>query len=106
MARQKPVIIFSGMIAADPHQGGATWAVLQYVLGLKGLGYEVWFIEPIAADKLQPADATLETSINARYFRQITREFGLEKNSALLLKDSERTAGVSYEQLRDVAQRT
>jgi hypothetical protein len=27
-------ILVSGMLAGDPHQGGASWAVLQYVLGL------------------------------------------------------------------------
>ena len=34
-------ILLSGMIAADPHQGGATWAVLQYLLGLQPLGHDV-----------------------------------------------------------------
>lgn len=41
-------ILVSGMIACDPHQGGATWAILQYVLGLRGLGHEVYLVEPIA----------------------------------------------------------
>ena len=34
-------VIVSGMIAATPRQGGATWAVLQYLLGLRRLGCEV-----------------------------------------------------------------
>ena len=34
-------IVVSGMVAADPHQGGAAWAVLQYVLGLRRLGHDV-----------------------------------------------------------------
>ena len=34
------------MVAADPHQGGATWAVLQYVLGFEQLGHEVWLVDP------------------------------------------------------------
>jgi hypothetical protein len=34
------------MLAADPHQGGASWAVLQYALGLERLGHEVWLIDP------------------------------------------------------------
>ncbi len=37
------------MVAADPHQGGATWAVLQYVLGLEQLGHEVWLVDPAEA---------------------------------------------------------
>ncbi len=39
-------ILVAGMVAADPHQGGATWAVLQYVLGLEQLGHEVWLVDP------------------------------------------------------------
>ena len=35
------------MIAADPYQGGATWAVLQYLLGLRRLGHRVCFVEPM-----------------------------------------------------------
>jgi hypothetical protein len=39
-------ILVAGMVAADPHQGGATWAVLQYVLGLQELGHDVWLVDP------------------------------------------------------------
>src|SRR5438128_3523054 len=99
-------IIFSGMIAADPHQGGATWAVLQYVLGLRKLGHEVFFVEPIKASALRPKHADFPESENARYFREVVREFGLERNSALLLAGSERTVGLSYPELRRIAQRT
>lgn len=34
------------MVAADPRQGGATWAVLQYVRGFEELGHEVWLVDP------------------------------------------------------------
>lgn len=39
-------ILVAGMVAADPRQGGATWAVLQYVRGLEELGHEVWLVDP------------------------------------------------------------
>ena len=32
---------------ACPRQGGATWAVLQYVLGLRALGHDVLLVEPV-----------------------------------------------------------
>jgi hypothetical protein len=35
------------MVAADPHQGGATWAVLQYALGFRRLGHKVQIIEKV-----------------------------------------------------------
>jgi hypothetical protein len=45
-------ILFSGMVAGDPRQGGASWAVLQYVAGLRELGHEVLLVEPIAPGRL------------------------------------------------------
>lgn len=98
-------ILFSGMIAADPHQGGATWAVLQYLLGLKKLGHDVFFVEPVKASALRPEGSGLAQSINAAYFRDVVRDFGLDQNSALLLEDSQQTTGAAYSQLLAFARR-
>ena len=54
MIRQRLTILLSGMIAADPFQGGATWAVLQYLLGLQRLGHDVVLIEPVPPKSLRP----------------------------------------------------
>ena len=75
------MILFAGMIAADPNQGGATWAVLQYLLGFRQLGHEVIFVEPIKAAALRPSNASFESSENARYFQETIREFGLRSAS-------------------------
>ncbi len=53
------------MVAGDPHQGGASWAVLQYVAGLRSLGHEVVLVEPVEAAKLDPAGGV------GRYFRAL-----------------------------------
>ncbi len=39
-------ILVAGMVAAEPYQGGATWAALQYALGFEELGHEVWLVDP------------------------------------------------------------
>jgi hypothetical protein len=106
MAAQKHTILFSGMIAADPHQGGATWAVLQYLLGFKRLGHEVYFLEPMSRKDVRPADAPLTASANAAYFRQVTEEFGLARGSALLLSGTQETVGLPYALLCEAARRT
>ncbi len=96
--RKTPIrIVFSGMIAADPCHGGATWAVLQYILGLKKLGHEVLFVEPIKTASLRPPRVPLAASENVAYFREVTRQFGLERDSALLLDGGKETIGVTYE---------
>ena len=97
-------ILFSGMIAGDPRQGGATWAVLQYVLGLRRLGHNVYFVEPIVPAKLRPAGETLQASSNADYFRDVVQRFDLSERSALLLAGDQETVGLGYGQLVEVAQ--
>lgn len=98
--RDSPLnIIFSGMIAADPYQGGATWAVLQYVLGFQELGHRVVLIEPIQSKSIQPVSCPLSESINAAYFRQVVREFGLSGTAALLLDGTRQTVGLTYDDL-------
>ena len=99
-------ILISGMVASVPHQGGATWAVMQYVLGFRRLGFDVYFVEPIAPTALQPGATILAQSRNAAYFRRVMREFGLEQRSALLLADTETTVGLSYSQLQTIASHT
>ena len=94
------------MIAADPFQGGATWAVLQYLLGFEQLGHEVVFVEPIKSSSLRPAGASLDASENAAYFRDTMRQFDLTRRSALLLAGTRETVGLSYGELAASARRT
>src|SRR4051812_24844064 len=90
-------ILFSGMIAADPHQGGATWAVLQYVLGLKELGHEVVLVEPISAAAFRPKNSKLHDSENAIYFKQVMDEFALSEHAALIEAETKESIGPTYE---------
>src|SRR4051812_47178755 len=92
-------IVVSGMIAEDSHQGGATWAVLQYVLGLRRLGHDVYLIEPVRADRLRPIGAALAESTNAAYFRSVVEAFDLCDRAALLLPGTTETVGVGYDTL-------
>jgi hypothetical protein len=101
----KPAILLSGMIAGDPFQGGATWAVLQYLLGFRQLGCDVTLVEPLNPAQLRPQGASFEQSDNARYFVDVAREFGLTQDAALLLVGSEQTIGLPYDELRRRAAR-
>jgi hypothetical protein len=68
------LVIVSGMIAATPGQGGASWAVLQYLLGLRRIGCDVFFAEPV--DAVTPA---IE-----RYLRMVMDRYGLAGGWALV----------------------
>ena len=95
-------IVFCGMIARDPCQGGATWAILQYVLGLRRLGHEVHFIEPVPRGSVRPLGANLGLSENAEYFRHVVRQFDLTGRAGLLLADSHETSELTYAAMRRV----
>ena len=98
-------IVMSGMMAGDPRQGGATWAVLQYLLGLRAMGHDVYFVEPVAPRSLRPEGASLPASANAAYFHDVTTAFGLEDRAGLLLEGTRNTVGLSYEALLAAAAR-
>ena len=96
---KRRTIIVGGMIAGVPYQGGWTWAMLQFLLGFKELGYEVYFVESLKRAAIVPVGASLQGSANAAYFRRVTSEFGIEQNSALLLEDTEQAVGLTPDRI-------
>ena len=82
-------ILVSGMVARDPSQGGAAWAVLQYVVGLRRLGHDVLLVEPV--DRVNPE--------RVERFRQVSSEFALRNDAALLVTSDGSTVGLPYERL-------
>jgi hypothetical protein len=91
-------IVVSGMIAAVPHHGGATWAVLQYLLGFARLGHDVTFVEQLGADI-----PDLDRSPSTAYMRTVAKRFGLDGRWALLRAGTHETAGLAYERVRAAA---
>jgi hypothetical protein len=86
------------MVAGDPYQGGASWAVLQYALGLRRLGCGVTFVEQWEA----PPDAkSLARTPTGFYFREVVQAFGLEECSALVRAGTDQTLGLVYPRLRE-----
>jgi hypothetical protein len=87
-------ILLAGMVAGDPRQGGASWAVLQYVAGLSQLGHEVLLVEPVAAGALDPQGEMVH------YFRSLPFREG---RAALLARGGEETVGLAYADLVEFA---
>ncbi len=92
-------IVVGGMIGAVPGQGGATWAVLQYLLGFARLGHDVCFVETLDGEAVQPDGAAIDQSVNARYCHQVMQEQGLDHSWALVRRGTRETAGLSYRSL-------
>lgn len=92
----KTSVIVSGAIANKPGNGGAAWTRLSWALGLRRLGFAVYFLEQIDPASCVDAagrPAPLSESANLAYFQRVTEEFGLADSAALIDAESGQTAG-------------
>jgi hypothetical protein len=84
-------ILLAGMLAGDPRQGGATWAVLQYARGLAALGHDVVTVEPVP--ELRPDVVAYFTALGlpdaVLLERETGRTVGALDREALLAHDAE-----------------
>jgi hypothetical protein len=78
------------MTASVPGHGGATWAALQYVLGLRALGHDVLLLDEVRG----PGDP----AARERCLAQVIAAFGLEGHAALLT-GGRRALGVDYDEV-------
>jgi hypothetical protein len=95
--RTRGSIVIAGAVAQRAGYGGHTWAILQYVLGFRRLGWEVLFLDEIAPSLCVDASGTpvpIADSINLRYFRDVVARFDLAGSAALLERGTGRTFGV------------
>lgn len=91
-----PAIVVSGALANKLHNGGEAWVRLSWLLGLRRLGCDVFFVEQIEPrlchdehGKVVP----LEGSENWRYFQSVLSGFGLVGHAALMTSDGEQYCG-------------
>jgi hypothetical protein len=71
-------VLFAGIIARYPF-GGVTWCSLMYLLGLRALGHEVFYIEDTGECVYDPVQNTRATdpSYGTSYIQQSLEPFGL-----------------------------
>jgi hypothetical protein len=99
--------IVSGALATRYLNGGGAWTRLNWALGLKKLGFQVWFIEQIGRGSCVDATGAVtafEKCVNVPYFEEVCKQFGLWGSAALVYENGEQTHGLSYAELVEVAQ--
>ena len=79
--------VVAGALANKPGNGGEAWVRLSWVLGLRRLGLDTWFIEQI--DPAVCVDSTgaripIERSVNLEWFDDVTRGYDLADRAALV----------------------
>lgn len=83
----KPKIVIGVGIASYPiNAAGNTWAFLQWVLGFRACGWDVWMVEELAQDRSIDANhqkVSLTDSINWQYWKRVCDEFGIHQATLL-----------------------
>lgn len=90
-------IVFAGSLAQKPDEGGHTWALLQYLLGFRRLGWDVLFLDRLEPEMCRdenggPCDP--ERSPNLRYFLRVMERFGFGEQFSLSYGGGARTFGL------------
>jgi hypothetical protein len=100
-------VVVSGAIANKHKNGGEAWVRLSWILGLRRLGFDVWFVEQMdAASAVDAAGrpTAFAESENRRYFEQVVERFGLGGRASLLFEGGREASGVPLEELLPVAE--
>jgi hypothetical protein len=87
------VAVVAGALANKPDSGGEAWVRLSWVLGLRQLGWDVWFVERLPSG--DPA--------GRRFFEQVVGEFGLRERATLLGEGGESLFGIGEAELGGIA---
>jgi hypothetical protein len=90
-----PTILVSGALANKPHNGGNAWTRLNWAVGFRRLGFNVVFVEQLAAGADAPAAVD--------YFREVMTSFEFSESSALLDATGGRLEGMSADRVVDAA---
>jgi hypothetical protein len=101
-------ILLTGAIANKPMNAGEAWVRINWMLGLRRLGCDVYLVEQIEPETCVDEDgrpAPLEASVNLSYFKRVLEEQGLADRAALVGTDG-RGWGLDMAALEDVAAAT
>jgi hypothetical protein len=96
------IVVAVGIASHPISAAGNTWNSLNWALGFRELGWDVWIVESIASDRCVDAQwqsATPEQSANVAYWREITAKFHLQDRATLLIDGS----APDLDQFRDFA---
>jgi hypothetical protein len=90
--------VVAASVAQKPRHGGHTWVVLQYLLGLRRIGFDVLLLdrlEPAMCRDAGGAPCRAEDSTNLHYLESVMDSFGLGDSFALMTGESRTVAGVT-----------
>jgi hypothetical protein len=91
-----PLAIVGDALANRPRNGGGAWVRVSYVLGLRRLGFDVFFVEQISPASCTPA--------SVGFFREVTQRFGFGGSAALIDENGAEIVPLPGNDLLEVAE--
>ncbi len=102
MSHSHETVVFAGSLAQRPGFGGHSWALLQYVLGFRRLGWDVLLLDWLDPDMCFDSEGRpcpLRESVNLKYFLSLMERFDLKESYALGFGGEGWSVGVEREQV-------
>jgi hypothetical protein len=102
----RKIILVAGALANKPLNGGAAWTRLSWLLGLKKLGFETFFLEEIQPEHCVTKEGEVVKfgeSLNLTFFREVMTQFGMQSISGLFCRETESFWGLSRLEVLDLA---
>lgn len=101
-----PLALLAGAVANKPLNGGEAWVRLNWLLGLRRLGFDAYFVEQVDAGACvdaggRPCDPA--GSVNRRYLEAVMEDHGLGDHWALFDQRGESIAGLDRAEVEAVA---
>lgn len=100
MLSERPLVVISGGVAQCSGYGGHAWVFLQYLLGLRRLGFDVLLIDRLEPDMIRnPAGAYPTQASELRRLIAILERFGLDQCFTVLGPGGRAIAGLPREEV-------
>jgi hypothetical protein len=96
----------SGALANKCGNGGNAWTRMQWVLGLRSLGFDVFFVEQISRQACVDTNGLpveFEKSRNVVFFNDVCECFNLRGRAALIYEEGRSVYGLSIAALQEAA---
>jgi hypothetical protein len=92
-------IALAGSIAQRPGRAGHAWVFISYLLGFRGLGFDVLLVDRLDSEMLGDTEraAGARASSGARWLVETMHDAGLDHSYCLLLDEGTETVGLSRE---------
>jgi hypothetical protein len=102
-------IIVGAVISLPPYCPGMIWNRMQYAVGFRALGHDVYYVEEVdphwcidSSGKACP----LEDSVSRRWFEATMKQFGFMDRACQIYNGGESTFGLSLDNLEAVSRST